>query len=150
MDAILRWLEDHKGSHVIDAIRKLQKELHQANHDADIARRDRDAALEAAHDARASLREMQQELSRVTGELEAEMSKVGTAMAYRVKLEKRLNDLEHANGKLQDALDEAESSLKQSTSTNAQLHELLDAEKARCEMYQGRISAIADFAIARK
>lgn len=145
MDAILRWLSEKGGEHVIEAIKEQSKALAEARAEATIARQDRDDALSAAAKAKGELRSALDAAAALKPQLDAAQEQMAGAMSYRVKLEARINDLEKANDQLQAERDDLEGALRQSEQANAGLLESLDAEKARVSDLKARLVAIADF-----
>jgi chromosome segregation ATPase len=145
MDAILRWLSEKGGEHVIEFIKEQAKSLSEARNEAYIARQDRDEALKAAAKAKGELRSALDAAAALKPQLDAAQEQMAGAMSYRVKLEARINDLEKANDQLSAERDDLEAALRQSEQANASLLESLDAEKARVSDYKARLVAIADF-----
>jgi chromosome segregation ATPase len=145
MDAIIRWLSEKGGEHVIEFIKEQAKSLADARGEASIARQDRDEALKAAAKAKGELRSALDSAAALKPQLDAAQEQMAGAMSYRVKLEARINDLEKANDQLQAERDDMEGTLRQSEQANASLLESLDAEKARVSDHKARLVAIADF-----
>lgn len=150
MDAIIRWLSEKGGEHVVEAIRKLSGELSDAKQEAATARLDRDEALERAASAASKLRTTEDDLAALNGEYEAAKEQIGKALTYRVQLEGKISQLERENDTLAGECEDAEAKVMTVSATNKELRSLLDKAEADIADGKKRIADIAHFVNARK
>lgn len=150
MDAIIRWLTEKGGAHVIEFINEQAKELKIAKQEAATARSDRDAAFDRATAATGKLRAAESDLTVLKADYDETQAKIKGAMDYRVKLEAKISELESASGKLLSQCDSLEAELESKRQDNANLQSLLDEAERKIVDGKQKIAQIADFVTARK
>jgi len=150
MEAIIRWLSEKGGEHVIEFINEQAAALQTAKQEADTARSDRDAAFNRAATALSKLRTTEDDLAALKGECEASKEQISKAVTYRVQLEGKIGALERENDQLAVCCDEIEVKANGLEKVNASLQSLLDKAEADIADGKKRIRDIADFVNARK
>lgn len=150
MDAIIRWLSEKGGEHVIEAIRKLSGELSDAKQEAATARLDRDEAFARAASAASKLRTTEDDLVALNGEYGAAKEQIAKALTYRTQLEAKISKLERENDTLAGECEDAEVKATTANSANKELQSLLDKAEADIADGKKRIADIAHFVNARK